>query len=307
MNSGKIVVIGSSNIDLVMKMDHLPKRGETVTNSVFMQAFGGKGANQAVAAAKAGGEVYFVSCVGDDRFGSMGIENLNNSGVHSAAVFQESGVASGSALIMVGGSGENYISVAPGANHRLSRSHIDRVTDLIAESSMVVLQCEILEDTVRYAIEKAAAMGIRIMLNLAPATPIGEDVLAKLDVFIANETEAEYVCGYPVEGMEKVRQAAAEIHRRGPKVVNITLGSRGSYMLSDEGELVFPAFIMNAVDTTAAGDVYCGALAVALVENKPLADALRFASAASAISVTRMGAQPSIPTRVEIEEFLVHL
>jgi ribokinase len=304
MNKRKIVVIGSSNVDLVMKMERLPKRGETVTNTEFMQTFGGKGANQAMAAAKAGGEVYFVNCVGDDRFGDLVIENLRNGGVNTDFVFQESGVASGTALIMVDGAGENYISVAPGANYRLKRSHIDRVSKLIAEAGMVVMQYEILEDTIGIVVEKAAALGRRIMFNLAPAAPIAEEILARLDIFIVNEVEAEYVCGYPLEGIEKVRRAAAELHRRGPKLVNITLGARGCYLFGEHGELEVPAFKVNAVDSTAAGDVYCGALAVALVEDRPLAEAVRFASAASAISVTRMGAQPSIPTHVEIENFL---
>ena len=166
---GRITVVGSSNVDFIMKMPHLPQRGETVTDAVFLQTFGGKGANQAVAAARAGGDVHFVNCVGDDRYGSAIIENVKAAGVNTDFVFTAAGVASGTALVMIGDRGDNYLSVAPGANYRLSRDHIDQVQTLIGDAALIVLQCEILSETLEYVLELAAKRQRPIMLNLAPA------------------------------------------------------------------------------------------------------------------------------------------
>ena len=167
--SGIIVVIGSSNVDLIMKMSHLPQRGETVTNAVFLQTFGGKGANQAMAAARAGGNVAFVNCVGDDRYGAAIIENMKAAGIDVEFVFPQPGLASGTALVMIGEGGDNYLSVAPGANYCLTRSHIDQVRPLIADAALIMLQCEILPETLDYVMELAAEQRRPLMLNLAPA------------------------------------------------------------------------------------------------------------------------------------------
>lgn len=302
--SKKIVVIGSSNIDLIMKMERLPKRGETVTNAIFVQTFGGKGANQAVGAAKAGGEVYFVNCVGDDRYGAAIIENMKAVGINADYIFQETGVASGTALIMIGGEGDNYISVAPGANYRLSPAHIDRVKDLITEAAMVVLQYEITEETLHYAISSATTAGIPVMLNLAPARPVQAGTLKKLEYLIVNEIEAEFLCGIPVNSEAAIEYAVESLLAKGPKTVILTLGTQGSFIACGDKRKKVPAFKVQAVDTTAAGDIFCGSLAAALVEGKTLEAGVRFASAAAAISVTRLGAQPSTPAREEIEAFL---
>jgi len=303
--SKKIVVIGSSNIDLIMKMDRLPKRGETVTNATFVQTFGGKGANQAVGASKASGEVYFVNCVGDDRYGTAIIENMRAAGVNTDYIFQEIGVASGTALIMIGGEGDNYISVAPGSNYRLTPTHIDRVKGLIAESAMVVLQFEITEETLLSAVNCAYTAGIPVMLNLAPARLLQADTLEKLEYLIVNETEAEFLCGFSVDSDAAVEHAAQTLLAKGPKTVILTLGSQGSYIAHSDSHQKVPAFKVKAIDTTAAGDIYCGSLAAALVEGRSLEEGVRFASAAAAISVTRLGAQPSTPTREEIDAFLL--
>ncbi len=302
--SKKIVVIGSSNVDFVMKMDRLPQVGETITNALFMQTFGGKGANQAVGAARAGGEVWFINCVGDDAFGPLLRENLQQAGVHVDYVRAEKGVASGAALVMVGGAGENCISVAPGANYRLTPSMLPALEPLLREGGMLVLQYEILPEMLYAAIDLAHALGLPVMFNLAPARPFDAAHLSKIDYLVVNETEAQSLCGFAVDGAERVEEAAEALLAQGAGTVVITLGAQGAYLASSDLRQTIPAFQVDAVDTTAAGDVFCGALAVALVEGKSLPDAARFASAASAISVTRLGAQPSAPGREEIEQFL---
>ena len=187
---GKVVVVGSSNIDLIMKMERLPKPGETVTEAEFAQVFGGKGANQAVAAARAGGDVVFVSCVGDDAYGGQVIDSLRTDGIDTRHVFQEEGVASGTALIMIDAAGENCISVAPGANYRLTPAHVDRARDVLNEATVIVAQCEIPTDTLDRVIELGASLGKLVVVNLAPARPLGDRSLGRLGVLAVNETEA---------------------------------------------------------------------------------------------------------------------
>ncbi|MCU0873029.1 MAG: ribokinase [Pirellulaceae bacterium] len=302
--SATIVVVGSSNVDFIMKMPHLPQRGETVTDAIFLQTFGGKGANQAVAAARAGGDAHFVNCVGDDHYGAAIVENLQAAGVHTELTFTAADVASGTALVMVGDRGDNYLSVAPGANYRLTRDHIDRARGLISDAAMIVLQCEVLMETLEYVIELAAEQQRPILLNLAPARTLSEASLRNVTYLVVNESEAEFLCGFPVDSLPCAAQAAETLRTRGPRAVLITMGSQGMCVACGGPPTHVPAFRVTAVDATAAGDVFCGALAVALVEHQPLEQAVRFASAAAAICVTRLGAQPSIPSRHEIERFL---
>ena len=301
---GSIVVVGSSNVDLVMKMPRLPKRGETVTDGTFTQVFGGKGANQAVGAARAGGRVVFVGCVGEDAYGPQVVENLTCDGIDTRYLSAETGVASGTALIMVGGEGDNYITVAPGANYRLTPERVDRARDAIGSAGCVVTQCEILPETLDHVVDVAARMGKPVILNLAPARAVSESTLARLACLAVNESEAEFLTGRPVATDADVEAAAAALRARGPKTVVLTLGPRGAYVDSDGVRAVVPTFPVEAVDTTAAGDVHCGALAVALVEGRALVDAVRFANAAAALSVTRLGAQPSAPSRADIDALL---
>jgi ribokinase len=277
--AGRVVVVGSSNIDLIMKMARLPRRGETVTDATFVRAFGGKGANQAVGAARAGGDVIFVGCVGDDGYADE-------------------------VVIMVGEDGENYLAVAPGANDRLSPAHVDRARGALEEAAVVMAQCEIPAETLAHVIDLGARLGKPVMLNLAPARPVAEASLRRLAWLAVNETEAEFLTGLSVRTDAEAAAAADALRARGPRTVVLTLGERGSFVSSEEHRGLVPAFPVEAVDTTAAGDVHCGALAVALVEGRPLREAVRFANAAAALSVTRLGAQPSAPRRPEIDALL---
>ncbi len=301
---GRVAVVGSSNIDLVMKMPRLPRVGETVTDATFVQAFGGKGANQAVGAARAGGAVSVVGCVGDDADGAQVRGNLEADGIDTRFVFSEPGVASGTALILVGAAGENYISVAPGANGRLTPARVDSAREAIDAAAVVITQCEIPPETLEHVVALAASLGKPVLLNLAPARPLGADTLSRLSILAVNETEAEFLTGLVVAGDRDVVEAADALRARGPKTVVLTLGARGAYVAAEGVRALVPGFAVDAVDTTAAGDVHCGALAVALVEGRPLVEAARVAHAAAALSVTRLGAQPSAPRRAEIEALL---
>ena len=304
MKKNQIVVIGSSNIDLLMKMDHLPEKGETVTDAEFFQVYGGKGANQAVAAARAGGNVTFVNCVGEDANTPQMVQNYKNDGIDTTWVFHEKGIASGHALILIGDAGNNYISVAPGANYKLTPKKIDEAMDAIKDAAMIVMQYEIFEETVKHVIDMANHHGIPVLLNFAPARTFDLSYIPKVNILVLNEVEAGYMAQMKVENEQDAEQAAKILLDKGVEKVVITLGSKGAFMMTQDENVRVPAYIVEAVDTTAAGDTFCGALAVALVEGKSLRESLQFASAAAAISVTRMGAQPSAPTRKEIEEFL---
>ena len=299
-----IVVIGSSNVDYIMKMPRLPGVGETVTDAVFMQTFGGKGANQAVGAARAGGNVYFVNCVGDDHTSCRMVEQFRNEGIHTDFVFQEKGISSGTALVMIGEQGANYLSVAPGANYRLTTQHINQVDELIRGAAMVVLQYQILPETLKYILDVCDTHKTKVLWNYAPAKEFDKSYLRKVTILVVNEIEAGMLSGISVAGEESVELVAKELLRLGCETVIITQGAQGSYVAASGVYEWIPAFKVEAVDTTAAGDIYCGCLAVALTEGRTLADSARFAAAASAISVTRLGAQPSAPFRNEIDAFL---
>lgn len=300
----KIVVIGSSNVDLLMKMDHLPEKGETVTDAVFMQVYGGKGANQAVAAARAGGNVAFVNCVGEDAYTPQMVQNYKNDGIDTRFVFQEKDIASGHALIMIGGEGMNYLSVAPGANYKLTPQKIDEAMPIIGEAAMIVMQYEIPEETIKYIIDLANHKNIPVLWNCAPARAFDLSYIPKINILVLNEIEAGFLAEMTVETEAEAEKAAQKLVDSGVEKVIITLGSKGAFVVTKTEKVSVPAFKVEAVDTTAAGDTFCGAFAVALVEGKSLKEALQFASAAAAISVTRMGAQPSAPTRMEIDSFL---
>jgi ribokinase len=304
MKKKRILVVGSSNIDLIMKMDRLPSKGETITDCEFLQTFGGKGANQAVAAARGGGNVTFVSCVGDDHYGVSMVENYRKDGIHTDHIFTIPDVPSGTALIMIGGDGDNYLSVAPGANYELKRDHIDEIGAILAESEIILLQYEILTDTLEYILEKAS--GKTVILNLAPAKALDDHHLKMVSILVVNETEAQFISGISNVDYDNASVAAGVLHDKGVETVIITLGVKGSYISSKEFKGYIDAFPVDAIDATAAGDVYCGNLAVGLANELSLKDAVRYSSAASALCVTKLGAQPSAPAKNDIDDFLVN-
>ncbi len=310
-----VCVIGSSNTDMVIKADRLPDPGETVLGGTFLMNPGGKGANQAVAAARLAalpgserGEttsITFVANVGNDVFGRQALEQFEREGIRGDFVTTDADAPSGVALIGVDSRGENSIMVASGANARLSEQQVATALASITNPvhTVALLQLESPMPTVVYAIRACSEKGMRVVLNPAPAQPVDPAVLACLYAITPNETEAELLTGVRVTDETTARQAARSLHDAGVPNVVITLGSRGAYVSTDSGAetKLVAAPPVTAVDTTAAGDCFNGALAVALAEGKSLFDAVSFACKAAAISVTRMGAQASMPHRSEVE------
>jgi ribokinase len=299
-----VLVVGSSNTDMVIRVPHIPRPGETILGGEFSMAAGGKGANQAVAAARAGGRVTFVARVGNDLFGERALAHFDADGIDTRFVFRTPGVPSGIALITVDGRGENSISVASGANAFLSVDDVGKADPAFAAADIVLLQMESPLETVAAAVRKARERGVPVILNPAPARELDDALLGLVTLLTPNEHEAEFLTGIAVKNENDARQAAARLRARGVAGVVVTLGERGVYASAGGLEGSFPAFEVEPVDTTAAGDVFNGALAVALAEKTPLGNALRLAQAAAAISVTRPGAQPSAPTRAEIKALL---
>jgi ribokinase len=299
-----ILVVGSSNTDMIIRVPRIPRPGETILGGEFSMAAGGKGANQAVAAARAGGKVTLVARTGDDPFGERAIGSFEADGIDARFIFRTPGTPSGIALITVDERGENSISVASGANALLSAGDIVQADAAFAQADIVLLQLEIPFETVEAAARRAGSGRIPVILNPAPARPLDDDLLRRVTVLTPNEHEAGLLTGIPVEDERGAREAARILRGRGAGTVVITLGDRGAYASAAGFEGLVPAFRVDPVDTTAAGDVFNGALAVALAEGTALPEALRFASAAAAISVTRPGAQPSAPTRAEIDALL---
>lgn len=294
--SKKILVIGSSNTDMTVKSEKMPAPGETVLGGEFIMGPGGKGANQAVAARRLGGDVCFICKVGRDIFGDNAVAGYDKEGIDTSHVLR-SDKASGVALILVDKNAENSISVAPGANNDLTPEDIDSVADVIKASDYLILQLEIPVESVLRAAQIAHEAGVYVILNPAPACPLPAELFSYLSLITPNAGEVELMTGVTGELDDKV----AALRKMGVSDVIITLGSRGSYVAPEgrEAELV-PALKVNAVDTTAAGDTFCGALCVALSEGKDLAEAARFATKASSLTVQKMGAQSSIPYRKDL-------
>lgn len=296
----KIVVIGSCNTDMVIKSDRLPEPGETIIGNTFMMNPGGKGANQAVAAARMGGNVTFISKTGNDLFGKQSIELYNAEGIKTNYIFSDPDNPSGVALISVDAKGENCILVASGANGTLSIDDIEKAREEIETSSLVLMQLEIPVKTVEYAAEIAFRKGIKVILNPAPAQALTNRLLKSLHIITPNKTEAEMLSGVKVTDWISAKAASDAISDKGVDIVVLTLGSLGALIKEGKQYHRIEAEKVTAVDTTAAGDTFCGALSVGLSEGMNIVDAVKMACKAAAITVTRMGAQASIPYRAEI-------
>jgi len=291
----KIIVIGSSNTDMVIVSERLPKPGETILGGQFLLNPGGKGANQAVAAAKLGGETHFVCKVGNDVFGEMARNQFIETGIHSEFVQTDLANPSGVALINVDAQGENCITVASGANGNLSKADIDNASILFEADDILLIQLEIPLESVWYAIEQAARKGVKVILNPAPAAKIPDHIYPYLFALTPNETEIELLTGIAVTNLEEAKKAANILLNKGVQNVIITLGAQGAYYQSVHDELFVPTQAVKAVDTTAAGDCFNGALAVALANQKSWSDALTFSCRAATYSVMHAGAQASMP------------
>lgn len=302
--SKKLVVLGSVNADHVLSVPRFPKPGETLVGSGYHIAYGGKGANQAVAAGRTGADIAFIACVGSDDIGVRMKEQFVIDGIDTQAVMAIEGTTTGVAMIWVSAEGENCIGISAGANAELTPERLQPHLPLISEADVLLMQLESPLNTVELAAQTAKKAGTQVILNPAPAQALPESLLQAIDVITPNETEAQALTGIVVETEADAQKAADALHAYGIKTVLITLGARGVWVSEQgKGELI-PGFRVQALDTTAAGDTFNGALVTAQLEGLPMAQAIRFAHAAAAISVTRSGAQPSIPLRSEVDAFL---
>lgn len=303
MPKQNILVIGSSNTDMVIRTEHLPLPGETVIGGTFFMNPGGKGANQAVAVARLGGQVAFVCKTGSDIFGHQAQQLFSEEGIDSSYVFSDTKNPSGVALITVDTHAENCIVVAPGANAHLTVADLKHSARAVEKADIVLLQLEIPMETVEEAAVMARRLGKKVVLNPAPASKLSPRLLESLYVITPNETEAEMISGIHIVDGASAEAAARKIASMGVPNVIVTLGTRGALVFDGTDCEIVPACKVQAVDTTAAGDVFNGALVVALAEGRSLTEAARFACKASAISVTRVGAQSSVPHRTEVDIF----
>jgi len=289
---------------MVITLPRLPQAGETLLGEGFVMAAGGKGANQAVAAARLGAEVLLVACLGQDVFGDAAVAGYEREGIATKYIVRTNKAPSGVALIFVDSHGQNMIAVAPGANGFLSPEDIDQAGEAILASQAVVLQLEIPLPTVARAIHIARSGQIPVILNPAPARPVPDDLLTDVSVLTPNEHEAAILTGQDVRTLDGAYAAARLLHQRGVGTVVLTLGERGALLTTHDGQELVPAFPVHAIDATAAGDAFTAALACAIARGIGIREAVRFANAAGALATTRVGAQPSLPTLAEVESFL---
>ncbi len=303
MSKPRVLVVGSSNTDMVVKTERIPAVGETVSGGQFVMAPGGKGANQAVAAARLGAEVTFVAKVGNDLFGEQALRGYEQEGILTDLVLRDSDHHTGVALIIVDARGENLIAVASGANHALRPKDLQKAAERIRSVDVLVLQLEIPLETVRVAVEIAADARVPVILDPAPAAPLDGSLLAKVDYLTPNESEAERLTGIRVSDEASARAAAEKLLAAGAKHVIVTLGAKGALVAGGEQTTLVPSCQVEAKDSTAAGDAFNGAFATAIGRRAGLLEAVREACLAGALSATRVGAQPSLPTRDQLDRF----
>ena len=302
--AGKLVVLGSINADHILNLESFPTPGETVTGHHYQVAFGGKGANQAVAAGRSGADIAFIACTGDDDIGERVRRQLERDRIDVAPVRAVNAQSTGVALIFVNAEGENVIGIHAGANAALSVEQVEAEKARIAGAQALLMQLESPLESVLAAAKIAHQHQTTVVLNPAPARALSDELLSLIDIITPNETEAEKLTGIRVENDDDAAKAARVLHEKGIGIVMITLGSRGVWVSHDGQGRRVPGFKVQAVDTIAAGDTFNGAFVTALLEGTALDEAIRFAHAAAAIAVTRKGAQPSVPWREEIDEFL---
>ncbi|HEP0317580.1 TPA: ribokinase [Enterobacter bugandensis] len=302
--AGNLVVLGSINADHILNLETFPTPGETVTGNQYQVAFGGKGANQAVAAGRSGANIAFIACTGDDDTGERVRKQLASDNIDVSPVSVVEGESTGVALIFVNAEGENVIGIHAGANAALTTERVEAQRAIISGAEALLMQLESPVESVLAAAKIAHENHTTVVLNPAPARVLSDELLALVDIITPNETEAEKLTGIRVESDDDAARAAGALHDKGIGTVIITLGSRGVWASANgEGRRV-PGFKVKAIDTIAAGDTFNGALVTALLEGRAMDEAIRFAHAAAAIAVTRKGAQPSVPWRKEIDEFL---
>ena len=298
----KICVIGSLNMDLVVNVDEMPKKGQTLIGSQFKEVPGGKGANQAVAMARLNGNVSMIGKVGNDGFGQTLVNALKKDNVNTDYIKVEEG-PSGVALITVDKNAENSIVVAPGANFRVLKEDIDKSIDAIKESDIVVVQLETLLDTIKYVLQESKKLGKYTILNPAPAVKLDDDIIKNVDLLTPNETELEILSGLKIENEDDIIKAAEIMIQKGVKQLIVTLGSKGSLYIDKDNIKFKKSYKVDALDTTAAGDSYTGALAVAFSQDKDIEEAMDFASRVGALCVMKEGAQTSLPTIQDVLNF----
>ena len=303
MTSG-IVVVGSLNMDLVVFTPRHPQIGETILGSSFQTNPGGKGANQAVAAARLGASVKMIGKLGQDPFGEQLLGSLQASGVDTGYVLRDAEHATGTALITVDAAGANTIIVVPGSNMQLSPEDIQRAEAAIAGSSLLVLQLEVPLETVFRAAQLAYQHSVKVIFNPSPAQPLPDELLKLTDVLVVNESETAILTGLPVDTEDNLLAAAGRLKRLVPGDLVLTLGDKGCLWLGESGMHKLAAFPVKAIDTTAAGDAFIGGLAAAILANRPMVEALGWGNAAGGLTVTRKGAQPALPDRHELDQFL---
>ncbi len=304
MGKCKLLVVGSLNMDLVVDVPYMPQVGETILGYGFNMIPGGKGANQAYAAAKLGAQAYMLGCVGKDEYGQILLKNLNGAGVNIESVEKQAGINTGTAFIYVNKEGNNNIVVVPGANSACSKEYIKRYKELFEYCDIIMLQCEIPMDTVSYVIETARKMNKTIILNPAPAPDhLPESILKMVDILTPNESELHKLTGIKTDTIDNIREAAGMLLSKGVKSVVVTWGDKGAVLVRGNICQHYPVKDVKVVDTTAAGDTFTAAVAVAISEGKSLDEAIEFANKASTIVVTRAGAQTSIPSRDEVNSF----
>ncbi|MEH8047838.1 ribokinase [Gallibacterium anatis] len=303
----KLTVLGSINADHVIQVPHFPQPGETLSGQNYHIVYGGKGANQAVAAARLGAKVDFIACIGEDKIGLEMKQAFQKDGINTDSIATIQSETTGIAMIQVADSGENSIVISAGANAHLTTNIVDKFKQKILDADALLMQLETPLDAIIYATKIAKQAGKHTVLNPAPAKALPDELLAQLTMITPNETEAEVLTGVKVVDEQSAAQAAAVFHQKGVAIVLITLGAKGVFISHNALQKIIPGFRVQAKDTTAAGDTFNGALVTALLEQKSLEESIQFAHAAAAISVTRFGAQTSIPSRQETLDFLANI